>query len=81
MYYTNAVRRGDNILVRGLSNGKPFKSKIPYKPTLFINTTDATSKYKDIYGKPCGAIKFDIKEISPSPCTLLLPKSVCCIAI
>lgn len=59
MYYTNAVRRGDNILVRGLSNGKPFKSKIPYKPTLFINTTDATSKYKDIYGKPCGAIKFD----------------------
>lgn len=59
MYYTNAVRRGDNILVRGISNGKAFKNKVPYKPTLFINTTNFNSKYKDIYGKPCGAVKFD----------------------
>ena len=63
MYYTNAVKYGNNILVRGIANGKQIKQKVQYKPTLFVSTTDTSFGYKDIYGNPCCPIKFnDIRD-------------------
>lgn len=58
-FYTNAVRHGGDILVRGIKNGKSVKTKVKYKPTLFVHCNSTDTKYRDIYGNPCMAIKFD----------------------
>lgn len=49
-FYTNVIIRGDNILYRGIKNGKPIKGTIPYQPTLFVNTHDVT-EWKTLNGK------------------------------
>ena len=58
-FYTNAVRYGGDILVRGIKNGRSIKTKVRYKPTLFVHCNSTDTKYRDIYKKPCMAVKFD----------------------
>ena len=49
-FYTNVVIRGDNILYRGIENGKHVRRKIPYQPTLFVNSIDET-EWKTLDGR------------------------------
>lgn len=63
-FYTNAVKRGNNILLRGYEDGKPFNRKVPYEPTLFTKTNEET-KFKNLDGENVKPIKFSsIKDAS-----------------
>ena len=42
-FYTNVMVRGDNILYRGVENGRRVKKKIPYLPTLYVPSTGKTN--------------------------------------
>jgi len=56
-FYTNVSVLGNNILFRGVSDdGKRFKDRIEYHPTLFIPTKEKT-KFRTLEGKPVGAIQ------------------------
>ncbi len=56
-FYTNVSALGNNILFRGISNeGKRFKERIEYHPTLYIPTKEET-KFRTLEGKPVGEIQ------------------------
>jgi DNA polymerase elongation subunit (family B) len=57
-FYTNVTRYGNKILYRGVENGKRVQLRIPYKPTLFVESSRATGKYKTLYGKPVEPMEF-----------------------
>ena len=57
-FYTNFYRRGNSVYVRGYEDGKRFKDKIWYEPTLFVSTNKDT-EYTNIKGEPLEAIKQD----------------------
>ena len=42
MFYTNVQSVGNNILYRGVKNGRRFKQKIEYQPTLFVPAKKVT---------------------------------------
>ena len=55
-FYTNVSALGNNILFRGISNeGKRFKDRIEYHPTLYIPTKEET-KFRTLEGNPVGKI-------------------------
>lgn len=61
-FYTNVKQYGNNILFRGIKNGKRVQAKVPYRPSLFLPTNEE-SKYKTIYGENLVKKRFDtIKE-------------------
>lgn len=49
-FYLNAKQFGDYIFYSGIRNGKKIRTKIPYKPSLFV-PTQQESKYKTLYGE------------------------------
>ena len=56
-FYTNVQTIGNSILFRGVSNdGKRFKDRIEYHPTLYIPTKEET-KFKTLQGEPVGEIQ------------------------
>ena len=56
-FYTNVSALGNNILFRGISDeGKRFKDRIEYHPTLYIPTKEET-KFRTLEGKPVGEIQ------------------------
>ena len=56
-FYTNVSALGNSILFRGISNdGKRFKERIEYHPTLYIPTKEET-KFRTLEGKPVGEIQ------------------------
>ena len=57
-FYTNVAVAKNEILLRGIEDGKRIARKIPYKPYLFIPTKKET-KYQTLEGKPVGRIDFD----------------------
>jgi DNA polymerase elongation subunit (family B) len=60
MFYTSVVRYGNNILFRGYAeNGKKIQTKIPYKPTLFVQSDKNISGWKGIDGVSVEPMKFD----------------------
>jgi len=63
-YYTNIALRGDNILLRYVLNGVRKKMKIPFKPKLYIESTDnENSVFNGMRGEPLKELSFDsIKE-------------------
>jgi len=48
-FFTAVDRIGQHIFVRGYEDGKPFREKYNYSPTLFVPTNKQTG-YTDIYG-------------------------------
>jgi len=48
-YYTNVQVYGNNILFRGVNNGRRFGKKIPYSPTLFLPSKKPTD-FKSLHG-------------------------------
>lgn len=62
-FYTNVVKYGNSLCVRGYEDNEPFSEKVKYSPTMFVNCKEET-KYKDIYGKSCLPIhKDNMKEM------------------
>ena len=56
-FYTNVSRFGNNILYRGYENGKRVEERIPFSPTLFVESSKASGKYKSLYGAPVEPIQ------------------------
>ena len=56
-YYTNIVRRGDKLLIRGVRNGEEVRDKVRYEPTLYIEHHKDYG-YKTLYGKNLKPINF-----------------------
>ena len=61
-FYTNVVKYGNSLLLRYVNNGQAFKSKVPYRPTLFVPAKD-DSDWHTLEGIPVSPTKFEsIKE-------------------
>lgn len=60
-FYTNVVKWGNNILYRGVKNGRRVKLKIRYAPSLFLPCTQET-EWKTLDGN--NLQKFDFDSIS-----------------
>lgn len=58
-FYTNVLRYGNKILYRGYEDGVAVARKIPYAPTLFVESPKATGKYNTLFGKAVEPMKFD----------------------
>ena len=57
-FYTSINQFGDNILVRGINNGKRVQDKVQFKPSLFIKT-QKESKFKSLFGENLDRIDFE----------------------
>ena len=61
-YYTNVAVQGNNILFRGVKNGRRVKLKIQYSPTLFL-PSKKPSEWKTLFGENLEPMKFsDIRD-------------------
>lgn len=58
-FYTSVVRYGNNILYRGYRDGVPIKEKIPFKPTLFVQSDNNQSGWTSIDRVLVEPIQFD----------------------
>lgn len=56
-YYTNVQCVGNNILYRGIKNGRRVRMKIEYQPTLYL-PTKKPSKWKTLEGTAVEPMKF-----------------------
>ena len=57
-YYTNIAVQGNNILYRGVNNGRRVKVKIQYSPTLFLPTNKNT-EFKTLFGDNLEGRRFE----------------------
>ena len=57
-YYTNVACVGNNILYRGIKNGRRVKLKIAYTPTLFLPSKKST-KFTTLDGEYLEPMKFE----------------------
>ena len=58
-FYTNIDRYGNKLLYRGYdSEGKRVQKRVPYKPTLYLQSKNKTTKWKSIYGENVEPITF-----------------------
>jgi DNA polymerase elongation subunit (family B) len=57
-YYTNVASVGNNILYRGIKNGRRVKLKIAYTPTLFLPSNKQT-KFTTLNGEYLEPMKFE----------------------
>jgi DNA polymerase elongation subunit (family B) len=57
-YYTNVAMVGNNILYRGIKDGRRVKMKIDYSPTLFLPAKKET-KFKTLNGEYLEPMKFE----------------------
>jgi len=60
-YYTNVHVYGNNILFRGIKDGKRIKQKIPFQPSLYVRSHKETG-YKSLSGENLDKIKFNSKS-------------------
>ena len=59
MFYTNVQPHGNSIAIRGVKDGKHFKTKIPYEPTLYVHSQKPQSpQWKTLEGKPVAPVKW-----------------------
>ena len=57
-FYKNVIEHRGNLLVRGIHDGKEFKEKINFKPTLF-SITQGDSEHKNLQGQNLKPITFN----------------------
>ena len=57
-FYTSVNRYGNNILYRGVENGQRVDKRIPYMPTLFINS-DKQTGWNNLQNQPVMPKTFD----------------------
>ena len=59
MFYTNVQPHGNSIAIRGVKDGKHFKTKVPYEPTLYVQSPKPQSpQWKTLEGKPVAPVKW-----------------------
>ena len=59
MFYTNVQPHGNSIAIRGVKDGKHFKTKIPSEPTLYVHSQKPQSpQWKTLEGKPVAPVKW-----------------------
>ena len=64
-FYTSVVKYGNNLLLRYVNNGQAYKSKVPFRPTFYIDKKEGDSDWHTLDGKPVAPIKFEaLKEAS-----------------
>ena len=62
-YYTNIAIQGNNILFRGVNNGRRVKMKVQYSPTFFLPAKKSDTGYQTLFGEPLEPMRFEsIKE-------------------
>ena len=66
-FYTSVNRYGNTIFYRGYNDsGNPIEQKIPFKPTLYINSNGSKSDWISLNGTPVKPVEFakmsDAKE-------------------
>jgi len=49
-FYTSVLSVGNNILYRGVKNGRRIKLKIAYKPSLYLSSNNETA-HKNLDGE------------------------------
>lgn len=57
-FYTNVSVSGNNILYRGIDNGKKVKYQYPYSPTLYVQSTNTTN-WRTLDGKSVEPVVLD----------------------
>jgi DNA polymerase elongation subunit (family B) len=57
-YYTNIAIQGNNILFRGVKEGRRIKVKVHYEPTLFLPAKKNT-EWKTLFDEPLEPFKFE----------------------
>ena len=57
-YYTNVAIQGNNILYRGVKDGRRTKMKIQYAPTLFLPSNKPTN-WKTLFNESLEPMKFE----------------------
>ena len=57
-FYTFAKQRGNNILLRGVFNGKRFTRRVGFKPSLFVNSAEPT-EWTSLHGESLQCIEFE----------------------
>ena len=57
-FYTNCRSLGDDIVYRGIHNGKRVLERIKYSPTLFV-PSNSPNKFKTLLGQDVAPIKFE----------------------
>jgi DNA polymerase elongation subunit (family B) len=57
-FYTNVACIGNNILFKGIKNGKKIKTKIPYSPSLYVVSNKKTS-FKNLEGQILEEMTFE----------------------
>ena len=59
-FYTNVVKIGEKICIRGVKNGKRYSKVVnKYSPSLFITDTTGKSPWRTVDGKPVAPLKFE----------------------
>lgn len=58
MFYTNVSMIGDNILYRGVKDGKRIRQKIKYKPKLYVKS-EKGKKWQTLFKEPLEEMQFD----------------------
>ena len=57
-FYTSVNRYGNNILFRGIEDGKRTSKKVPYMPTLFVKS-DKETGWNNLQNEPVLPMSFD----------------------
>jgi DNA polymerase elongation subunit (family B) len=57
-FYSSVVQWGDKLLVRGINNGKPYKKRVAFQPTLYLKT-DKPSDFKTMTGEDVKPVVFE----------------------
>lgn len=57
-YYTNIAVQGNNVLFRGVKDGRRMKIKVEYAPTLFLPAKKKT-EWKTLFDEPLEPMKFE----------------------
>lgn len=61
-FYTNVTKYGNKLLVRGVKNGNPYKTRLDFSPTLYIKSNKET-EWRTLFDEPVSEVKFaDINE-------------------
>ena len=52
-FYTSVGKLGSNILLRGYEDGKRVKERVPYRPSIWVESKDGTpSEWKSMQDFP-----------------------------
>ena len=63
-FWTNVSLQRNDLLVRGVKDGKRFKSRIPVQPHIYVDDPTGQSEWRSINGKPVKRLDFpNVKAI------------------